>query len=79
MPLYVVSGDQQPRYVYTIGLSPKFGYELIFAGGIIFVYDDVVSKIITDIAVGNGARGSGDSFVHGADALGSSALTRVLT
>jgi Domain of unknown function (DUF4262) len=39
--LYVVSGNQQPRYAYTIGLSPKLGYELVFAGGIIFMYKEI--------------------------------------
>ena len=39
--LYVVSGDQQPRYAYTIGLSSKLGYELVFAGGILFMYQEV--------------------------------------
>jgi len=39
--VYVVSGEQQPRYAYTIGLSPKLGYEVIFAGGILFMYKEI--------------------------------------
>jgi hypothetical protein len=39
--LYIVSGKQNPRYAYTIGLSPRLGHELIFAGGILFMYKEV--------------------------------------
>jgi hypothetical protein len=39
--LYIVSGKQDPRYAYTIGLSPRLGHELIFAGGILFMYKEV--------------------------------------
>src|SRR5438105_15332079 len=39
--LYIVSGKQTPRYAYTIGLSPKLGYELAFAGGILYMYKEV--------------------------------------
>ncbi|MGB6725831.1 MAG: DUF4262 domain-containing protein, partial [Terracidiphilus sp.] len=42
------SGGQQPRYAYTIGLSPKLGYELVFAGGILFMYEEV-GKIVSGI------------------------------
>ena len=31
--VYVVSGGPTPRWAYTIGLSPRIGYELVFAGG----------------------------------------------
>ena len=43
--LYVVSGGQVPRYAYTIGLSPRFGRELIFAGGIIFMHREIIDVI----------------------------------
>jgi hypothetical protein len=46
--LYAVTGDQTPRYAYTIGLTPKFGFELIFGGGILFMYKEV-GKIIAGI------------------------------
>lgn len=39
--LYIVSGKQNPRYAYTIGLSPKLGHELIFGGGVLFMYKEV--------------------------------------
>jgi hypothetical protein len=39
--LYIVSGKQNPRFAYTIGLSPKLGHELIFAGGVLFMYKEV--------------------------------------
>ena len=31
--IYAIQGDAAPGYLYTIGLSPRLGYELIFAGG----------------------------------------------
>lgn len=37
----IVSGGQEPRYAYTIGLLPKFGFELIFAGGVYFLKKDL--------------------------------------
>jgi len=43
--LYIVSGKQTPRYAYTIGLSPKLGYELAFAGGILYMYKEVGSIV----------------------------------
>jgi hypothetical protein len=36
-----VNSPAEPRYAYTIGLSDLFGFELIFAGGIIFLEDDL--------------------------------------
>ena len=39
--LYIVSGKQNPRFAYTIGLSPKLGHELIFAGGVLFMYKEI--------------------------------------
>jgi Domain of unknown function (DUF4262) len=39
--LTTVSSKTEPRYVYTIGLSDLFEFELIFAGGIIFLKDDL--------------------------------------
>ncbi|OOQ58042.1 hypothetical protein [Mucilaginibacter pedocola] len=36
-----VIGSTVPRYVYTIGSNELFGFELIFAGGIIYLKDDV--------------------------------------
>jgi len=54
--LYTVSGDQTPRYTYSIGLSPKLGHELILGGGIFFMYKEV-GKIIEEI-VGRLTAGS---------------------
>ena len=47
--LYVVSGGMQPRFAYTIGLSPKIGKELILAGAIIYMYEEV-TQIIKGVA-----------------------------
>jgi hypothetical protein len=46
---YVVSGETEPRFAYTIGLSRRFGTELILAGAIFYMLDDV-RRIINDIA-----------------------------
>ena len=47
--LYVVSGGMQPRFAYTIGLSPKIGKELILAGAVIYMYE-AVTQIIKEVA-----------------------------
>ncbi len=42
----------EPRYAYTIGLSELLGFELIFAGGIIFLNDDlslIFSTIVKEL------------------------------
>ena len=38
----VVRGALQPRYAYTIGLIGLFNFELIFAGGIYYLKDDLL-------------------------------------
>ncbi len=48
--IYIVSGETEPRFAYTIGLSQRFGTELILAGAIFYMLDDV-RRIINDIAV----------------------------
>jgi hypothetical protein len=47
--IYVVSGAPEPRFVYTIGLSEKLGAELILAGAIFYVLEEVV-RIVNEIA-----------------------------
>lgn len=47
--VYVVSGGVTPRFAYTIGVSESVGVELILAGAIFYMKDEVV-KIINDIA-----------------------------
>lgn len=47
--VYVVSGGETPRFAYTIGMSESVGVELILAGGIFYMNDEVL-KIINDIA-----------------------------
>ena len=39
----VMGNSQLPRFSYTIGLTDMFGYELIFAGGMIYLKDDLVN------------------------------------
>jgi len=45
----VVSADATPRFAYTIGVSETIGVELILAGAILFLGDQVI-QIINDIA-----------------------------
>ena len=47
--VYVVSGGKTPRFAYTVGVSESVGVELILAGAIFYMKDEVV-KIINDIA-----------------------------
>ncbi len=37
----IVSNGAEPRYAYSIGLSDKLGFELILAGGILYMKDDL--------------------------------------
>lgn len=39
--LYVISSSDAPRYVYTIGLKERIGYELCLAGAMFFNLDEV--------------------------------------
>jgi hypothetical protein len=43
--IYVVSGPPTPRFAYTIGLSPTVGFELILAGAISYMLNDVITII----------------------------------
>ena len=46
---YLVSGAPTPRWAYTIGLSPRVGFELILAGASTFSKNEVL-EIIGDLA-----------------------------
>ena len=48
--IYVISGNEAPRYAYTIGLYEKLGLELVFAGGYYFSINEVQSIIYTAAA-----------------------------
>jgi hypothetical protein len=67
--LYIVSGKQNPRFAYTIGLSPKLGHELIFAGGILFMYKEV-GKIIRGVVEEFNAATASAKQGFNADPLG---------
>jgi hypothetical protein len=45
----VVNSDTVPRFAYTIGLTQTRGFELVFAGGIYFMKDQIL-EIINEIA-----------------------------
>jgi hypothetical protein len=73
--LYIVSGDQDPRWAYSIGLSPKLGYELIFAGGILFMYKEV-GKIVAGIVGQLTAKSISENTVCVVDPFGSFSFRR---
>jgi hypothetical protein len=41
----VVEGGPLPRFAYTIGLYERFGFELVFAGGAFFQFDETLEII----------------------------------
>ncbi len=41
----IVTDGAEPRYAYTVGVSEKIGFELIFAGGIYYMKDEVFEII----------------------------------
>jgi len=47
--IYVIANRTIPRFAYTIGVSESAGSELIVAGAIFYMKDDVI-RIINDIA-----------------------------
>lgn len=47
--VYVVSGGPTPRWIYTIGLSPSLGFELVFAGGATYSKDAVLEILNTTV------------------------------
>jgi hypothetical protein len=47
--IYVVSGAPKPRFAYSIGVTESIGAELILAGGIFYMKDEVI-EIINNIA-----------------------------
>lgn len=53
----VVSGKQVPRFAYTIGITEKFNFELVFGGGILYLKDDLVKifhRIVEKVNSTNG-------------------------
>ncbi|SOD17747.1 DUF4262 domain-containing protein [Pedobacter xixiisoli] len=61
--LNIVSSPTEPRYAYSIGFHEKFGFELIFAGGLYYleqdlftIFDNIKSQIegsITELGSAN--------------------------
>jgi hypothetical protein len=46
----------EPRYAYTIGLKESLGFELIFAGGILFLKDELYSifnNVVEELKINN--------------------------
>src|SRR5215467_918026 len=73
--VYAVSGGgADPRFAYTIGVSESIGVELILAGAILYMYDDV-GTIINDIAAQ--LKAQADRRVFEVTGLGSFSLRKV--
>jgi hypothetical protein len=56
----MVNSTIVPRFAYTIGLSDLFGFELIFAGGIIFMKDElflIFNSIVEELKKEKSAAG----------------------
>ena len=72
-----VSSMTDPRYVYTIGLSELFDFELIFAGGIIYLKDEL--SLIFEIIIEELKKGKiiSDHLKINIDRLGAFSLTKV--
>lgn len=74
----IVQSAAEPRYAYTIGLSPKFNHELIFAGGAVFMADDLY-KIFNQAVERNLSEGKMSKDEIQIDSLGSFSLKPVDT
>lgn len=59
--IYVVSGGPEPRFAYTIGLSERVGTELVLAGAISYLAEDVlhiINHIAAKMTSADAARGT---------------------
>ncbi len=74
--IYVVSGVTEPRFAYTIGNSQSFGSELILAGAILFMKDDVL-RIIKEIAAKLRTLDQSDQVTFDVEECGSFSLRKV--
>lgn len=72
--IYVVSGGSTPRFAYTIGISESIGVELILAGAIFYMFDEV-GTVINDIA--GHLKAQADRRVFEVNGLGSFTLRKV--
>jgi hypothetical protein len=54
--IYMVMGETTPRFAYTIGVSESAGVELILAGAIFYMRDDVEKIILKTVAHLNASR-----------------------
>jgi hypothetical protein len=73
--LYIITAGSSPRYAYTIGLSQSLGAELILAGAVGYLLDDV--KRIIDEVRRRQAHAPSLASVMTLDALGSFTLRAV--
>jgi hypothetical protein len=72
--IYCVFGGTSPRFAYTIGVSDSVGVELIFAGAILYMRDEVAKIILKTVAHLKSAR---DRKLVGIAGLGSFTLREV--
>ena len=54
--IYMVLGETIPRFAYTIGLSETIGVELILAGSIFYMRDEVEKIILNTLALLKASR-----------------------
>jgi hypothetical protein len=72
--IYMVIGETTPRFAYTIGVSESAGVELILAGAIFYMSDDVEKIILKTVAH---LKASGDRKLVEVVGLGSFTLREV--
>ena len=72
--IYVVSPDVTPRFAYTIGVSESIGFELVLAGAIYYMKDEVI-RVVNDVA--RQAKTKVDTRTFEVSAEGSFALKAV--
>jgi hypothetical protein len=71
--LYIVSGEEIPRYAYTIGFLESFGAELILAGAIYYMMNEI-ERIVP--SVGHQITGRGTDGAFPVDSFGSFTLRK---
>lgn len=72
----IVQGGPSPRFAYTIGLHEKFGFELVFAGGSFFAFDEMLG-VVKEFARRIRSGESSESSSLEVDRLGSFSLQEI--
>jgi hypothetical protein len=72
----VVQGGPDPRFAYTIGLHEKVGFEVVFAGGAAFTFDEVL-RVFQEVARLITSGENSESLSLEIDGLGSMSLLEI--